>query len=129
MPSTSASKVMEAVEAMRKAMISGDISELNKLAAEELIHGHVSGRTENKQEFIEGVTVGRSQFAEIELGNQTVTVIDDIALVHHVFKATRRKGSPGKPHVHMKVLAVWLFRQSQWQIVARQSARVSEENQ
>ena len=85
------SAVSAAVEALRKAMIAADKPTLEKLAAAELSYGHSSGRLENKAEFVEALTSGKSGFSAIELNDQTVNVVDKIALVRHVFNGTRRK--------------------------------------
>src|SRR5688572_9478737 len=88
-----AGAVSAAVEALRKAIIAADRSALEKLTADELTYGHSSGRLEDKAEFIEAIASGKSGFSAIELSDQTVNVLDKIALVRHVFVGTRRNTS------------------------------------
>ena len=124
MPSTQTGKetaVAAAVEALRKAMIAGDRAGLDKLALPELSYGHSSGRLENKAEFIEALASGKSGFSAIELGDQTVNVVDKIALVRHVFNGTRRKEGD---KMKLAILTVWLQQQDQWKLLARQAARL-----
>lgn len=113
--------VSAAVEALCKAMIAADKSALEKLAAAELSYGHSSGRLENKAEFIEALTSGKSGFSAIELTDQTVNVVDRIALVRHLFNATRRKEGD---KVKLYILTVWLRQQDQWKLLARQAAKL-----
>ena len=124
MPSTQTGKesaVSAAVEAMRKAMAGPDKAALEKLAADELSYGHSSGRLENKAEFIATLVKPDSGFSAIELSDQSVNVVDNIALVRHVFVGTRRgKGDQMK----LSILTVWLQRQEQWKMVARQAAKL-----
>jgi hypothetical protein len=124
MPSTQTGKesaVSTAVEALRKAMVAGDKSALDKLAMAELSYGHSSGRLENKAEFIETLTSGKAGFAAIELSDQTVNVVDKIALVRHVFNGTRRKEGD---KMKLSILTVWLQQQEQWKLLARQAAKL-----
>jgi hypothetical protein len=113
--------VAAAVEALRKAMIAGDRAALQQVAADELTYGHSSARLENKAEFVEALASGKSGFTAIELSDQTVNVIDNVALVRHGFVGTR-KGSGDK--LNLMVLTVWLKRQEQWKLIARQAAKV-----
>ena len=124
MPSTQTGKesaVSAAVEALRKAMIAADKSALDKLTLPELSYGHSSGRLENKAEFIEALVSGKSGFSAIELSDQTVNVVDKIALVRHVFSGTRRKEGD---KMKLAILTVWLQQQEQWKLLARQAARL-----
>ena len=113
--------VSAAVEAWRKAMIAADRATLESVTAAELSYGHSSGRLENKAEFIEGLTSGRSGFSTIELTGQTVNVVDKIAIVRHVFNATRRKQGD---KVKLYNLTIWIQQQDQWKLLARQAAKL-----
>ncbi len=115
------SAVSAAVEAWRKAMIAADKSALEKLTMAELSYGHSSGRLENKAEFIEALTSGKSSFSEIELSGQTVNVVDKIAIVRHTFNATRRKEGD---KVKLFNLTIWVQQQDQWKLLARQAAKL-----
>ena len=124
MPSTQTGQegaVAAAVEALRKAMVSGDRAALTQLAADELTYGHSSNRLENKAEFIEALASGKGGFSAIELSDHAVTVIDNLALARHGFVGTRR---PSGDQLKLMVLTVWLKRQEQWKLVARQAARL-----
>jgi len=124
MPSTQTGKegaVTAQVESLRKAMIAGDRSALDKLTLPELTYGHSSGRLENKSEFIETLASGKSGFSAIELSDQTVNVVDRIALVRHVFNGTRRKEGD---KMKLSILTVWMQQQEQWKLLARQAARL-----
>ena len=124
MPSTQTGKesaVSAAVEAMRKAMVAGDKAALEKLAMAELSYGHSSGRLEDKAEFIATLISDKAGFSAIELNDQTVNVVDSIALVRHVFNGTRRKEGDT---MKLAILTVWLQQQSEWKLLARQAAKL-----
>ena len=115
------SAVTAAVEALRKAMIAADKSTLEKLTTAELSYGHSSGRLENKAEFIEALTSGKSGFSAIDLSEQTVNVVDKVALVRHLFVGTRRKEGD---KMKLSILTVWMQQQDQWKLLARQAAKL-----
>ena len=124
MPSTQTGKetaISAAVENLRKAMVAGDRPALEKLSMEELTYGHSSGRLESKAEFIEALASGKSGFSAIELSDQTVNVVDKIALVRHVFTGTRRKEGD---KLKLSILTVWMQQQDQWKLLARQAAKL-----
>ncbi len=100
--------VSAAVEAFRKATIAADKSVLDKLTANELSYGHSSGRLETKAQFIESLTSGKSGFSAIELSDQTITIVDQTALVRHVFNGASRRESA---NLKLSILTVWLQQQ------------------
>jgi hypothetical protein len=116
------SAVQAQVEALRKAMIAGDKAALDRLAASELTYGHSSGRLENKAEFIDALVSGKSGFSAIDLSDQTVNVVNDVALVRHIFDGTQSKAGGGK--VKLSILTVWMEQQGQWKLLARQAAKL-----
>ena len=124
MPSTQTGKetaVSAAVEALRKAMIAADKPALDKLTLSELSYGHSSGRLETKTECVDALVSGKSGFSAIELSDQTVNVLDKVALVRHVFNGTRSKAGD---KVKLSILTVWLEQQNQWKLLARQAAKL-----
>ena len=124
MPSTQTGKegaISAAVEALRKAMIAGDKDVLDKLSLPELSYGHSSGRLENKAEFIEALVSGKSGFSAIELSDQSVNVVDKVALVRHLFNGKRKADGS---NMKLSILTVWLDRQGEWKLLARQAAKL-----
>ena len=120
-PTKEVNAVSAAVEALRKAMVAGDKSALDKLSADELSYGHSSGRLETKAQFIEALVSGKSGFSAIELSDQTIDIVDKTALVRHVFNGASRRESA---NLKLSILTVWLHQQDQWKLVARQAAKL-----
>ena len=116
-----AGAVSAAVEELRKAIIAADRSKLEKLAADELTYGHSSARLENKAQFVDAIANGTSGFSAIELSDQTVDIVDNIALVRHNFLGTRLKGGD---KMKLAILTVWVQRQNQWKMLARQAVKI-----
>ena len=117
-------EVAASVNALTKAMIDADKEGLKKYTHEHLSYGHSSGVVQTREEFIDGIVSGRSDFVTIDLSAQTITVIKKSAFVRHIFSATTNDG--GKPGtVKLSILLVWLKKDNTWKLVARQAVKVT----
>lgn len=115
--------VAAAVEQLRKAMIDGDRSALESIAAPQLTYGHSSGKLEDKAAFVEAIASGKSDFVTIDLTEQTIAVSGDVAIVRHKLAAdTNDGGKPGK--VNLAILTVWKKTGKEWKLLARQAVKV-----
>lgn len=113
-------EVATAVETLRKAMVDSDKATLEKLAANELTYGHSAGKIENKAAFVDNLTNGNSDFVTIDLTDQTISIVGNVALVRHTLTAKTNDG--GKPgNVKLGVLIVWQKQAGSWKMIARQS--------
>jgi ketosteroid isomerase-like protein len=116
-------KVLAAVEKMRLAMISGERSALESIAATDLSYGHSSGKLQDKAAFVEAIANGSSDFVSIEYKNQTVKVTGKTALVRHELHAkTNDGGKPGE--VHLGILLVWQKEGKDWKLLGRQAYKL-----
>src|SRR5215217_7376033 len=77
--------VAQAVEAFRNATLKADRSQFEALTADQLSYGHSAGRVENKAQFIDGATSGRSTWKFITLTDQTIHIVGNTAIVRHTF--------------------------------------------
>jgi len=116
--------VAAAVETLRKAMVDGDKTALEKIAATELSYGHSSGKLEDKAAFVEAIASGKSDFVSIDLTEQTITVSGDVAIVRHKLAAeTNDGGKPGA--VKLAILTVWKKQGKEWKLLARQAVKLT----
>ena len=116
-------EVAAAVEILRKVMIDADKATLESIAAEELSYGHSSGMIENKAAFIDEFVLKRSVFLTITLSDQTIKVVDNVAIVRHRLTGdSNNKNVPGK--VDIIVLLIWQKQNGQWKLLARQAAKI-----
>jgi len=114
--------VAQSIEQLKKAMIDGDSALLDALTLPELSYGHSSGHIDNKQEFIAKIVSGKSDFVTIELAEQTISIVNNTAIVRHQLNATTNDG--GKPgEVHLHVLLVFQKQQGSWKLLARQAVK------
>ena len=114
--------VANAVEKLRKAMVDGNKADLENAVSEQLSYGHSGGHIDDKKEFVEKLTSGKSDFVAIELTEQTITVSGKTAVVRHVLTAKTNDG--GKPgDVHLRILLVFQKKGGKWLLLARQAVK------
>ena len=111
-----------AAERLRIVMIDPDKARLEALVADEIVYGHSSGRVDTKTSFIADLLNGNSDFVTLDITDQTVKVMQDVAVIHHTLTAkTNDRGVAG--NVKLLVLQVWQRREGTWVLVARQAVR------
>lgn len=115
--------VSQAVEQLRLVMITPDKAKLEALTADALDYGHSAGKIENKAAFIEALVSGASDFISMNLTDQTVTIVDNTALVRHKLTGeTMDGGKPNQPK--LSVLQVWIKQRGGWKLLARQAVKI-----
>ena len=116
--SADAAAVDKAVEALRKALLEADKSQLEKLTAEQLSYGHSSGKVESKPQFVEGVMTRKAIVKSIAFPEVAVAVVGDAAIVRHLWESESE--TDGKPtSTKIGVLQVWLKQDNSWELLAR----------
>ena len=116
-------KVESAVEFLKQALVSGDRSSLEEIAATKLSYGHSSGKIEDKAAFVESIASGKSDFVSINLTEQTIDVSGKTALVRHKLSAqTNDNGKAGT--VNLGVLLVFQKQKGEWKLLARQAFKL-----
>jgi hypothetical protein len=122
--SKSETEVAAAVESLRKAMIDADKATLERLTAAELSYGHSSGKIEDKASFVQALVSGQSDFLEITLTDQTITIKDKVALVRHKLSGNTNDPAKGPAPVNLGILLVWVKEKSGWKLAARQAFKL-----
>ena len=116
--------VADAVEKLRVAMIDADKIALESLVTDKLSYGHSGGHIDDKEEFVEKIVSGKSDFVTIELTEQTINISGKTAIVRHMLKAkTNDNGKPGE--VHLRILLVWQKQGGKWKLLARQAVKMA----
>jgi len=117
--------IADRIENLRKAMLSPNKSVLEESVADQLSYGHSSGLIEDKAAFVEDIVSGKTVFTAIDFSNQTIRIVDNIAIVrHHMTGATNNNNVPVK--IDIIVLQVWQKQNTVWKLIARQAAKIPE---
>jgi ketosteroid isomerase-like protein len=117
--------VAQAVEAFRNAMLKADRGQFEALTADQLSYGHSAGRVENKSQFIDAATSGRSRWKFITFTDQTVQIVGNTAIVRHTLTGETERDGKTNP-VKIGVLMVWHKPDGNWKLLARQAVRLEE---
>jgi len=111
------------VEKLRVAMIAADKEVLDELTAPSLNYVHSTGRLETKQEFIENLLSGKSDFVTMDLTDHAITLNGDVAIVRH--KLTAQTNDGGKPgSANIGVMQVWQKQNGVWKLIGRQAFKL-----
>jgi ketosteroid isomerase-like protein len=114
--------VAEAAEHLRKAMVDADSTTLSSLVLPQLSYGHSGGHVDDKTEFVQKIVSGKSDFVTIDITEQHINIVQDVAVVRHKFHATTNDG--GKPGtVDLSVLLIWQKQKKEWKLLARQAVK------
>lgn len=114
--------VAQAVDALRKAMIDPDRAALTRLTTDSLSYGHSGGNIEDKAAFVEALVSGKSDFQTMDLTNQTISIVDQTALVRHQLSGvTNNNGVVAQ--VNLSVLLIWIKQGGAWKLLARQAIK------
>ena len=114
--------VANAAEMLRLAMVSGNKDTLEQIVMPQLSYGHSGGHVDDKTEFVDKLTSGKSDFVSINITDQAVTVVKDVAILRHKLHAeTADKGVPGT--VDLLVMMVWHKTNQGWKLLARQAVK------
>ena len=114
--------VQAAVNKLSAAMISGERAALEDIASAHLSYGHSGGHVEGKNEFVEKIASGKSDFVTIDISEQTIEVVGKTAIVRHLLNATTNdNGKAGL--VKLKVLLIFQKEGGAWRMLARQAVK------
>jgi hypothetical protein len=119
-------RVKSRVNAFIAALLRPDREILESLTAPGLNYGHSNGRIENREQFVRNMLDGGSRFLSIELTDESLSVLDDVAIVRHIlFAHTHDKGrDPGT--IRIGILLVWRLEDDEWLLLARQAFRLPQ---
>ena len=100
-----------------KAMIAGDVGELETLLHRDLKYTHSSGAVDSKESYVRGVREKLWDYLSIDTSNAVMTVYGDTALIHYRLQIDLEvKGVPR--HVDSIALTVWVKDEGRWQVLA-----------
>ena len=116
-------RLVQAAETLRALMVDPVKQQLENLLADSLNYGHSSGHIDTKQQFIEKLTSGKSDFVSIYITNQTVQMYKNTGIVRHDLTGVTNDGGKAS-NVKLHVLTVWIKRGNRWLLVARQAIKI-----
>lgn len=113
------------IEAFRQALIEPNADSLELLASTSLSYGHSSGMVENRDEFIDALVSGKSNFLSIQFTDQQITTSGDVAVVRHQLDAETEDMGKARANIRLHVLTVWQHTEGQWKLLTRQAVKMN----
>jgi hypothetical protein len=108
------------LEEFRAVLINPNDAALLRLTSKDLTYGHSNGLIENQDQFIYALKNGPSKFVAIQVSDQSITLVDDLALVRQNLNGDVQT-SEAISKLNLGVLYVWKKEKAGWQLVARQA--------
>jgi hypothetical protein len=115
--------LVQAVEALRKAIFDPDKAKLTALTTAELSYGHSTGLMQNQAEFIDGVVNRPETMKYLDFSEVKTFASGDAGVARHRWVGDVEQD--GKiSHVDIRVLLVWQKRGGEWKLLARQAFKL-----
>ncbi|MCA8829688.1 nuclear transport factor 2 family protein [Hymenobacter pini] len=123
-----AAKEVELLERQRfEAQVKKDYAVLERVFADDLVYTHSNGKQNNKQEYIQSIRDGKSQYDKIEVEALNVRAYNDgrTAVVNGTITITLPNKPDGTPNLaHLKYVVVQVKDAKKgWQVVLWQSQK------
>lgn len=112
--------VLQAVEALRTAMLNADRARLEELVADQLSYGHSGGTMQNKAQFVDVIANKETIYRSITLTEPTTVIAGNNAIVRHVMAVESESGGKAAA-AKVGVLQVWVKHDGRWKLLARQA--------
>lgn len=110
---------VQAVEAYRQALLTGDKVQLEALCWDEVSYGHSSGLLQTKAAFIADATSGKTVWRSIRFEDLANRVVGDHAISRFMFIGENETAGNVNA-LKFAVVIVWHQRDGQWRMLVRQ---------
>jgi hypothetical protein len=104
-------------------MVESDQPALEKLTSEKLSYEHSSGLVETKSEFIGSYISGKADFISIDITDQTVSIVADIAIVRHKLNGSVSVSGAQPMAIALHVMQIWKKTKKGWTLLARHASK------
>jgi hypothetical protein len=114
----------QSIEALRQGILQQDKAKLDQVAASQISYGHSDGRTETKEQFINGVMNRKPVQKSLTFPELKVFVVGNTAVARHIYLGESELD--GKPSTtRIGALQVWQKQDGGWKLLARQGFKLA----
>ncbi len=117
-------QVMMKMLSLKNSLIAKDSVTLSGLLANEVTYGHTNGLVQTKSQLIRDVVSGVQDYKSIEPSDMNIRVFDKAAIVT-MKSAVKMVFNTNPLEFNMYVTLVWIQRDSEWKLEARQSVKLN----
>jgi hypothetical protein len=114
----------QAVDELRKAILSADKAKLTALTASELSYGHSSAVVQDQPTFISGVVDRKATVKSLDFPDLKTFVAGDVGVARHRYVSDSEQDGKAT-HTDIGVLAVWQKQGGEWKLIARQGYKLA----
>lgn len=103
---------------------SKDKATLEKLFATSLVYIHSSGRVENREQAIQGITSNRSTYKKLNLRDgMSISEKGDSMRVYQLYNATETKADGTSSELNISIETIWAKVKGKWLLFRRQARK------
>jgi ketosteroid isomerase-like protein len=115
--------VAQNIETLRQGILQQDKAKLDQVCASQISYGHSDGRSETKEQFINGVMNRKQTQKSLAFPELKVFVVGDNAVARHIYLGESELD--GKQNTtRIGALQVWQKQGGSWKLLARQGFRL-----
>jgi ketosteroid isomerase-like protein len=115
--------VAQGIETLRQGILQQDKAKLDQVAASQISYGHSDGRSETKEQFINGVMTRKQTQKSLAFPELKVFVVGNNAVARHIYLGESELD--GKQNTtRIGALQVWQKQDGGWKLLARQGFRL-----
>ena len=114
-------EVLASIETWKQAILKKDAKALEPLLHPDLLYSHSDGRTETKADILKSMPNTQS----IKFAEPNVRVYGDTVLVKGNAEFVNNAATGGTTTLNLSLLQVWIKTSKGWQLVGRQSTRLT----
>ena len=115
--------VAQNIEALRQAILQQDKAKLDQVCASQISYGHSDGRSETKDQFINGVMTRKQTQKSLAFPELKVFVVGDTAVARHIYLGESELDGK-QSTTRIGALQVWQKQDGGWKLLARQGFRL-----
>ena len=115
--------VTQNIETMRQGILQQDKAKLDQVCASQLSYGHSDGRSETKEQFINGVMTRKQTQKSLAFPELKVFVVGNNAVARHIYLGESELDGK-QTHTRIGGLQVWQKQDGGWKLLARQGFRL-----
>ena len=115
--------VAQAIEALRQGVLQQDKAKLDQVCASQISYGHSDGRSETKDQFINGVMTRKQVQKSLTFPELKVFVAGNTAVARHIYLGESELDGK-QTNTRIGALQVWQKQAGGWKLLARQGFRL-----
>ena len=115
--------VTQSIETLRQGILQQDKAKLDQVAAAQISYGHSDGRSETKEQFINGVMNRKQVQKSLAFPDLKVTTVGNVAIARHIYLGESELDGK-QTTTRIGALQVWQKQDTGWKLVARQGFRL-----